>query len=662
MRTAISFLFPLPLLALSACSGDTRTEVFDVVEARAGVEDIAPVPPEYPYCAVDEAAVDALWDGMTLRQRIGQRVIAGVLPTSDGLEPVSAELVADYALGGVFMGPPEGIALDAPEKTARFVHRAKALGYEATGVPLFVCLDQEGGPNAAVNSLTGGTDTIGSMPIGATGEPRVASEQFDLMAREISALGFNMDLGPVLDTLTSTRNGNLNTRAFGPDPALNASLGRAAVEALQMNRVLAVGKHFPGDGLSHGNTHKEHILVDVDRATLDALLLPPFRAAIDHGMDGMMTIPAAYAAVDPDRSAITSRAVTTGLLREELGFQGLVVTDSLGMAGAKIGLDTGEIPGLEALKAGADVLLYVNLSPDQAEELYARVEDALESGALDGQEFEEGVKRILRMKQRYCLFEDPVAPDEAAIAALPDELARPADAALSRSHADLAVVLLHDDGALPLTDRRILYVGPDTIFSDPGSGWLNIVDQTFGDALAEAGADVEQVTTFLPMNPSQVFSQVMERAGDADVIVAGTLQARFSLDQQQLLEWLLEEAGLPVVHVILGVPFDYAQSRDRAAAAVALMGSRSVMAEAGAAVLLGLQDAPGVMRFDLDAVTADGVSGGPDDPVPGEDRCEEQEIDCSGGGICIDTGAAFGCVCHPNWHPSADGLDCEPDR
>ena len=189
-----------------------------------------------------------------------------------------------------------------------------------------------------------------------------------------------------------------------------------------------------------------------------------------------------------------------------------------------------------------------------------------------------------------------------------------------------------------------------------------MLDQTFGDALAAAGGDVEQVTSFLPMNPSMVFSQAMKAAPDADVLVVGTLQGRFSLDQQQLLEWLLEESGLPVIHVILGVPFDYAQSRDRAVAAVALMGSRSVMVEAGAAVLLGHQDAPGLMHFDLDAVTADGVTGGPDDPGTGEDRCATQEIDCSGGGICVDTGGAFGCVCQPNWHPASDGLDCEPDR
>ncbi len=664
--TQRSFLF-LAVLTATACSLGTRSN--DVHgprpqgDASGEVDvDVREPPPEYPYCEINEAAIDAIYHGLSLRQRIGQRVMAGAFRAGDALEAETEILLTEYALSGVFIGPPEGIAMDAPEVTARFVHQNKALGFETTGVPLFVCLDQEGGPNTGVNSLTGGTDTIGSMPIGATADPTVAYEQFDIMAREIAALGFNMDLGPVLDTLVTTRHGNLNTRPFGPDPALNAALGAAAVEALQMNGILAVGKHFPGDGWSSGNTHLVHVLVDADRATLDAVLLPPFAAAIAHGVDGIMTIPAAYAALDPDRSAITSRDVTTGLLKEELGFEGLVITDALGMAGARIGLGEEDLPGLEALKAGADILLYVNFFPPEAEALYTRIEEALESGDLDGAEFEAGVKKVLRMKQRYCLFEDPTAPDGADIEDVATRLALPADIAASRSHADRAVVLLHDDGVLPLTDVRILYVGPDTIFSDPGSGWVNMVDQTFGDALAAAGGDVEQVTSFLPMNPSMVFSQVMDRVDDAEVLVVGTLQGRFSLDQQQLLEWLLEAAAIPVVHVILGVPFDYAQSRDRVAAAVALMGSRSVMVEAGAAVLLGHQDAPGIMHFDLDAVTADGVTGGPDDPGTGEDRCAAQEVDCSGGGICVDTGAAFGCVCQPNWHPSPGGLDCEPDR
>ena len=154
---------------------------------------------------------------------------------------------------------------------------------------------------------------------------------------------------------------------------------------------------------------------------------------------------------------------------------------------------------------------------------------------------------------------------------------------------------------------------------------------------------------------------MQEKSQAVDVIVLGTLQGRWSLDQQQLAEWILGDTDKPVVHAILGVPFDYAMTRERAAAAIALMGSRSVMVEAGAAVLLGKQEALGEMLFDLDKVTMEGSGTGPDDPAGLKNRCEEQEIACSGAGICVDTGAVFGCVCHPNFHPAPDGLDCVPD-
>lgn len=647
---------------ITAAHGLTE-ELIDKWGGTGPLEQTSPWSPDldFPYCPVDEELVEQIIDSLDLDGLIGQHIIVRISKEGDKLADDSVEKITAFRLGGVFVGPPSGIEMGDPAVTARFIHDAKKLAYEVSGVPIFVCLDQEGGANAVVNSLTGGTDTMGNMPIGVTRDPQVAFEQFDIMGREIAALGFNMDLGPVLDTLVSTTNGNLNTRPFGPDPDLNATLGVAAIAALQHNLVLAVGKHFPGDGVSSGNTHKEHVLVDAPLDYLEATLLGPFRRAVAAGVDGMMTIPAAYTALDPERSAITSRKINTGLLREEMEFPGLIVTDALGMVGATFGLEQGQLPGVEALRAGADILLYVDVPVEHLELLIATIKDELEDGGLSQAEFLASTRRIIAMKQRYCLFEAPVSPDEGEIATLGERIGRPTDRALSQTHADLAPVLLHDNGVLPLTGKKLLYVGPDTIFSDPGSGWINVLDQTFGEALSAHAADVESITYFLPMNPSQQFAAVLEKAEAADVIVLGTLQGRWSLGQQQLTEWILGEIDRPVVHVILGVPFDYAMSRERAAAAIALMGSRSVMVEAGAAALFGKQKAPGEMLFDLDKVTMEGPGTDPDDPSVGINQCEEQEITCSGGGLCVDTGAVFGCVCHPNYHPAPDGLDCVPD-
>ncbi|MGM0578581.1 MAG: glycoside hydrolase family 3 N-terminal domain-containing protein [Myxococcota bacterium] len=637
-------------------AGDT------IVGDAAGDADAGPTIGDWPqptFCEVDEAAVDSLWEGMTLRERVGQHVMLGIERSGQAVSAEARTMLEDYAVGGIFLAPPATIKLEDPVTTAEVVADAQAAAQATTGVPLWVALDQEGGPNAAVNSLTGGTDTIGSMPIGATMDPQVAFEQFDIMGREVRALGFNMDLGPVLDTLTSTHHGNLNTRAFGPRPHLNAALGVAAVAGLQQNLVMATGKHFPGDGLTAGNTHRVHVTVDATREEMEETLLMPFQAAVDHGVGAVMTIPAQYTAFDDERSAITSRAVTTDLLRGDMGFEGLVVTDSLGMEGVNIGLEDGDVKGLEALKAGADVLLDVTMPPGEADALYAAVEDALADGSLDTAEFEASTKRILREKQRWCLFEGaPVAPGE-----VEDHLARPEDAALSRAHGEQAAVLLADDGgALPLGGKQVLYVGPDTLFQDAGSGWLNTVDQTFADAMRAHDPSVADVTWQLAPNPGQLYEDALDALADtgADVLVVGTLQGRFSLEQQQVVEWLLESVDVPVVHVILGVPFDWFQTRGRVSAGLALMGSRSAMVEAGAAVLYGEAEPGGTMLYDLSEGSVGEVGG-----RPGEgddvDRCETESVACAGGGACVDTGDHYGCVCQPNWHPAPDGLDCVPD-
>ncbi len=620
---------------------------------------------DFPYCEVDARDIDARLAALDARGRLGQHLLVGIQggaagPTADG-----RRWLEEYAVGGMFTGAPAGIAVGDPVATARFVAAVQRLAIDATGHPLFVALDQEGGPNANVNSVTGGTDTIGSMPIGATVDPQVAWEEFDIMGREVRALGFNMDFGPVLDTQRSTRNGNLNTRSFGPDAELNAVLGVAAMAGLQHNLVLPTGKHFAGDGLSDGNPHRVEVSVDVSREVLDDVLLRPFRAAIDAGLDGIMTMPASFPAIDGQRSAITSRAMTTGLLRGELGFEGIVVTDALGMAGVRIGLQEDDVAGLEALKAGADVLLYVTPDEETLDALYAAVDLALADGTLDAGEFEASTRRILEYKARYCLYETDlgVEPDADAVLAA---LGRAEDQALADGHAERAIVVLENDGILPLDPGSVVvFVGPDTIFQDPGSGWLNIVDQTLGEAMRGVGGDVTDVVWPLLPNADATLRQVVREveARDADVVVLATLQGRFSFEQQQLAEWLIDAVEVPLVHVMLGVPFDYFQTRDRVAGAIALMGSRGPMLRAGARVLYGDLEATGTMLYDLSVEGGFvGDLGDPEDPgTQTEDRCETEGIDCSGQGACVDTGADFGCVCHPNWHPSADGLDCEPD-
>jgi beta-N-acetylhexosaminidase len=571
----------------------------DSPRADADVDAFDPAALAFPFCPEDPERTAALYDRLTPRQRIGQHVMTGLNRAGTRVDARTERLLRTYALGGGFVSQIEEVAVGSPETTARFLHDAQRVAAEAAGVPLFIASDQEGGVYTSVNHLTGGTDSIGPAAIGATGDEWVAYHQFDLMGREVKALGINLNLGPLLDTLYERDNGNLNTRVFGPDVGANARFGVAAVAGLQQNLVLAVVKHFPGDGLTSGNTHHEFVTNDAPLEVLEERLLGPFRAAIAAGCDGVMTMPARFSALDDRRAAVVSRPVTTGFLRGTIGFDGLVVTDDLNMYGARLGLAESESEGVAALAAGADVLLYVAIDDTALEELFADIEAALLTGAIPAAQFAQSTQRILRLKQKYCLFDAPTYPDAGDVAALPSRIRRPADAARSALHAERAVTVLEDDGVLPLRGKRVLCVGPAVVLPDPASGWSWLLERSFCAAVRQRDPAAQTLDFVVGASEATARAWVESRRATGDVIVVATFQSYFGAPQRELLAWLRDEGGLPVVHVSQGVPFDHLQTRGRVAAALALMGSLPVLLDAGARVLYGEAEAGGRMPYDL---------------------------------------------------------------
>jgi len=420
-----------------------------------------------------------------------------------------------------------------------------------------------------------------------------------LMAREVHALGINMNFGPLLDTQYQRDNGNLNTRTFGPDVDLNTTLGVAACLGMQRNLVMPMVKHFPGDGMTAGNTHHEFVTNDSSLDVLEYRLLKPFRAAFEAGCEGVMTMPAQFTALDDQRAAITSRQVTTDFLRTELGFQGLVVSDDLNMFGARLGLTDQQSTGVEALKAGADFLLYVGISLEDLDQLILDIRDELQAGTLSETDFASSTKRILEFKQRYCLDQVKTDLTPADVADLSTRVGRPEDATMSLNHALQAVVLLDDDGTLPLSNHRVLCVGPSVLLPDAASGWSWLLERSFCETLVQFDPDAVALD-FVPGGGEDVVRYRLEQAFDQhDTVVVATFQAWFSPSQQQLLDWIIEHSPLPLIHVSQGVPFDAILTKGKVAASLALMGSLPVMFEAGVQVLYGQAQAGGTMLFGL---------------------------------------------------------------
>jgi beta-N-acetylhexosaminidase len=548
---------------------------------EAGNDGGVPPPFRQPdFCPVDDAVVDETLSTLSLERKAAQVLMVEMGGTAAALAEGTRRNLTELGVGGAFLRPIAAVKVD-PGETAALVGALQQAALAAHGIPLFVSLDQEGGHAAALNSLSGGTDTPGSMALGQARDPRLTFDCFDVMGQELQALGFNMDFAPVLDVLPNHLNGAMNTRGFGADAELVVALTEPAVWGLQNHRVLGTVKHAPGIGPTGLDTHQDLPVVDIDEAEFTATVLRPFQEAIDQGADGMMTGHIVYPAIDPDYAASMSTVVLRDLVRGRLGYQGLIVTDSIGMAGARLGAG-GEVPAVRALVAGNDMVLLVDSTFEEASVQVAAIVAAVGDGRLAEADLDAAVRRVLTLKMKYCAFAQAL-PD---LALVPERLGTDASLARTQNAADHSIVLLREEpGVLPLAPAtRILFIGPGRLYEDPGSGWANAVDRSMGDVLEARAPATVRFEIPLPPSADDV-PRYLALVDAADVVVVATMNAHYSAEQRDFFTPLFP-AAKPVVLLTLGVPYD---AWDLAAAGTVLnvTGQRSVSLEAAAKVLFG---------------------------------------------------------------------------
>ena len=334
---------------------------------------------------------------MTLHQKIGQMLLFGWQgDTPEGNRAVSAHakaLMDDFAVGGViFMGRNVG----PPEQTRATITELQAQAKESGLPPLFVAVDQEGG---RVQRL--GPPNYVKRPsareIGATHDPSQARAAASAIGGELKSLGFNWDFAPVLDVNNNPNNPVIGDRSYGDNPELVAEMGTAAMRGFQEDAgILACGKHFPGHGDTETDSHHALPRIAHSRARLDAVELVPFHAAIQAGLGAVMTSHILFPALDSVLPATLSPAILTGLLRDELGFDGLIITDDLEMKGVADGWGAPEAAVLAVL-AGADILLCCHTYETQRAIRDVLVE-AVASGRLTEARINESANRIAAAK------------------------------------------------------------------------------------------------------------------------------------------------------------------------------------------------------------------------------------------------------------------------
>ena len=358
------------------------------------------------------------------------------------------------------------------------------------------------------------------------------------------------DYAPVSDVNINPNNPVIGIRSIGGDPALVSELAAAQVKGFHAGGVSAVAKHFPGHGDTGVDSHFGLPQVTHSLEQIRDIDLPPFEADIAAGVDTIMTAHVVMPAIDPDVPATMSRKVLTGLLRKKLGFEGLIVTDALDMAGAAATYPPDVAP-VRAILAGADQLLV----PPQMDTAYAAVLAAVRSGQIGERRLDASVRRILVHKYERGLFDDPLVDPVAAAATMgaADHLAT------AQSITDRTTTLVkNDDGVLPLAaEPRDVLV----------TGWGVTTTALLGTALESRGATAEVLQTGTTPTTAQI-DDAVAAAKDADLVVVSTNNA-YAVDastasptvgaaaQTQLVRALLA-TGTPVVVAAMRNPYDVA--------------------------------------------------------------------------------------------------------
>jgi len=532
---------------------------------------------------------------LCLERAVGQLFAVGIPGTEVG--PRARELVAEYGVGTVVYFDRN---VQAPGQVRALSDRLQELAPDP--VPVLIATDQEGG---SVARIPFGGRPPPAMAVGAAGDPELARELGRAVADQLRAVGVNANFAPVLDVNVNPDNPVIGVRSFGDDPTLVGELGTAVVEGLQEGDVLACGKHFPGHGDTTVDSHRGLPVVDHDRERLDRVELPPFEAAIATGVDAVMTAHVGFPAIEPDPSlpATLSERVLVDLLREELGHDGLAVTDCMEMDAIADGVGTVE-GTVEAIAAGADLVLVSHSHDRQTAAIEATI-GAVRSGELAESRVREAAGRVLRVKERRLTGASATTGDRDRSDAIEGGSSTIAD--VTQRIARRAVTLVGDRGdVIPLTTGPVpvLAAGSSEPTRVEGDGDPQRAADTLAEALADDGVETERVRAGVTDAGSG--DPAGEASGDAQPIpgdgaVIGVLTGfegdRDRPDVESLRSVLA--AGRPVVLVAADSPYDL-RAFPGAAAAVATYGPDRTAMWAAADALSGRRRASGTLPVEVD--------------------------------------------------------------
>jgi beta-N-acetylhexosaminidase len=482
---------------------------------------------------------------MTLRELVGQLFMTQAYgETADTTAPAdvaanqaaygvdnASQLIDTYELGGIIYFAWSNNVND-PQQVAGLSNGVQDAALDQRlEVPSLVGIDQEGGIVARIGPPA--TELPGNMALGATRSAADAERAAEIIGTELEAMGISWNFAPVADVNVNPANPVIGVRSFSEDPELAAELAAAQVRGYTGAGVAGAAKHFPGHGDTDVDSHTGIPTIDHTRAEWEQLDRPPFQAAIDAGVRAIMTAHIVVPSLDPSGDPATlSKPILTGILRQEMGYDGVIITDALGMQGVRDKYGDERVPVL-ALKAGADLLLM----PPDLDLAYHAVLDAVRTGELTKRRIRASVTRILELKWDLGLVEDPYVD----VAAVPDAVGTPEHLADAQAMTDRSTTLVENDGTLPLAaaaDQSVLV-----------TGWGATTTRAVADRMAERGAETTVLETGTSPSEAQI-AAAEEAAAEHDVTVVLTYRAwQDTSAQQRALVRRLTATGKPVIAV-----------------------------------------------------------------------------------------------------------------
>ncbi|WDQ33995.1 beta-N-acetylhexosaminidase [Paenibacillus marchantiae] len=506
---------------------------------------------------------------MTLREKIGQMLLCGFHGT-EAAGDVDAFL-RKYPIGGVIYFARN---VESPEQVERLSSGLQRIAVDSGNVPLWISIDQEGGMVARITE--GITLMPGQMAIAAAGSIEDAYQAAYISGVELRSMGINMNFAPVLDVNNNAANPVIGVRSFGESPQSVAAYGARSIAGVQDAGISATAKHFPGHGDTDTDSHLDLPVITHDRERVDRVELIPFRAAIAAGVDAMMSAHIYFPALEPERLPVTlSRAVLSGLLRQELGYDGMIVTDCMEMDAIAANYGTVDA-AVMAVEAGADLVLISHTAHLQAGAFEALLA-AVQSGRISEARIDESVTRLLKYKAKRGLMEkgtgtgtgndevhDSVSTSLSAevltdsASSKLQERNQPLHQEVARRISENSITLVRDQlNMLPLKPERTLVITVATSVTTIADEQLTQA-VTLGSALSHCGLDVFEVT----VTPEEVAirsARLLQAAEEDDVrqIVVGTYNAGSASGDPQcrLIGWL-QQLGKPLAVVALRSPYD----------------------------------------------------------------------------------------------------------